>query len=207
MLLLRNLFFIINLLLIQSCVQVLPDAAEPKPKFDLDLSFKKSNKSKILKTIIVEEPYANSILNSKKIVVEKRFNPPRMTFAKDQEWEERLPEILEQGLVVAIEKTGGIKGVAKYNQGVIPDYIIVSDLNEYKIVYQEGKTNPLVEISWKVKILKLPERKIIAVKDINVLEEVPYNTFSSILRMFNLQTSKIMHDISLWVRHHIDNEN
>ncbi len=191
---------------LQGCIQVLPDSVVPKPQYALDFSFKKSKKDRLLKTIVVEEPQALSILNSRKIAVEQYDGGSRTTFAQNQEWETRLPEMLEMGLIQALKKTGGIKGVARFNQGVIPDYIIVSDINDFKIVYQKGREKPSVVINWQIKLLKFPERKIIATKEMRADVIVPGTTFSAILTVFNTQTSKILHDICVWVRHHIEKD-
>jgi ABC-type uncharacterized transport system auxiliary subunit len=205
--LIRNVGCWLCLFCLQACVQVLPDPAAPKAKYELDIVFQDTNKPRLSKTIVVDEPSSSLALNSRKIVVEQRNGVPHITYAQDQVWESRLPEALEQGLVMALKKTGGINGVAKANQGVFPDYIIASDINEFKVIYQSGQMKPTVEIDWQIKLLNVPERKIIAAKDFSVLKEAPENNFSAILKVFNLQTSKILHDISLWVRHHIDNDN
>lgn len=206
MLFARKLSLLCSAALLSGCIKILPDEAPPVPRFALSPEIIRSQGDPLRQTVAVAEPQAPLPLNGRKVMVTYGSATPRTTSAAHQEWEMRLPEMLGHALLRSLQLDGRLEGAASVAQGIDPDYTVISDLNDYQIIYGEPNTPPEIIISWHVKLVTMPERKIIASKEFMRRAHVSADQFSAILSTFNTQTAQILHDISAWVRHHMHNE-
>ena len=175
------------------CISLLPEAG-PAPEYvslNPDLPTNKASKHNF--QIIIEEPTADILHNSNKIVV---LNCQQYKFAEGKEWSERLPIFVQRDIVKAISKKG-LLGVGIPANGLKPNYILLSNISKF-LVATKDHDHPKVLIEADFSLMQIPSRKIVARKHFSG-SEVSAKGFGNILKGFNVVYENMLDEVSDWV--------
>lgn len=92
------------------CVNVLPKAAPPSPRFLISPAvFDAGGAEPVSWSLIVDDPQATRIYDNTKIALARE--PGRVEFYADGEWGDRAPRLFHAALIRSFENTGRILGV------------------------------------------------------------------------------------------------
>jgi cholesterol transport system auxiliary component len=97
--------------------------------------------------LAVELPSALQILDTEKIVVSP--SPGEVAYLSDAQWLDRLPRLMQARIVQAFENSTRIRAVAKTQDRVSADYLLVVDVRQFGIIAYEGPY-AVVELSVKI---------------------------------------------------------
>lgn len=144
-----------------ACQSLIPGASRdpprlyeltPKSTFDPALP-------RVRSQLVVETPEAASGLTSSRIAIKQK--PTTLDYYARSEWTDLAPRLIQTKLIESFENSGKIVSVGREGSGLRSDYILKSELRHFEAqLYEEGK--PLVRVVINAKLVKMPEREIIA---------------------------------------------
>lgn len=114
-------------------------------------------------------------------------------------WPDRAPVMIQGLLIESFENVGKIRGVGRDNAGLRADYILQTDLRSFEARYFSGTDQPpLVFVRMEAKLVKMPEREIVA--SLSEVQQAPaeHNDMVSIVGAFNDALGSTMKRIVQW---------
>ncbi len=125
----------------------------PKNTFD-------DNLPRIDAQLIVEEPSAARGIDSDRIAL--RPQPIEIKYFAGSRWSDRAPKMVQTLLVESFENSGRIVAVGRQSIGLRSDYVIKCELREFQAEYFDNTDLPNIHVRLNVKLVKMPEARIIA---------------------------------------------
>ena len=178
------------------CVEVLPGRGEPPKLFTL--SPKSTFKEGLPHAdwqLVVEVPIAAESLNTSRIAV--RHDPLSLQYYKGARWTERAPVMVQTLLVESFENSGSIVAVARKATDLRADFILKSDLREFQAEYVDGAT-PTVRVRINAKLVRMPERTIIASHTVERRVSARGTSISQIVYAFDAALGKSLRSVVEW---------
>jgi cholesterol transport system auxiliary component len=197
--LLRPLGFALLLVAPGGCAKLFTET--PRPLFQLtaptDLP---GNLPQTKAQIVVDAPYAPEGLELRRIAVVRSANG--LDYLADGDWADRTPAMMRAVLVEAFENSRAVAGVGPDTLDLRADFEIDGDLRHFEAVYdsQAGKPDgaPTVHVALAVKLVKIPEHKILAQTLISAREPAAANTTPAIVQAFNAATASVAKQVVEW---------
>ncbi len=122
--------------------------SNPTPTFDLSAPTNFGTLPPRARGLLaVEQPTALQILDTEKIVISP--NPSEVAYLSDAQWVDRLPKLMQARIVQSFENSTRIRAVAKTQDRVSADYVLVIDVRQFGIVAYDGP-QAVVELSVKI---------------------------------------------------------
>jgi len=97
--------------------------------------------------LAVEQPSALQILDTEKIVISPAAG--QMAYLSDAQWVDRLPKLMQARIVQSFENSSRIRAVAKTQDRVSADYLLVVEIRQFGILAYESP-QAVVELSVKI---------------------------------------------------------
>ncbi len=97
--------------------------------------------------LAIELPTALQILDTEKVVISPSAG--EVAYLSDAQWVDRLPRLLQARIVQSFENSSRIRAVAKTQDRINADYLLVVDIRQFGIVAYDGPT-AAVELSVKI---------------------------------------------------------
>lgn len=97
--------------------------------------------------LAVDQPSALQILDTEKIVISPAAG--QMAYLSDAQWVDRLPKLLQARIVQSFENSSRIRAVAKTQDRVSADYLLVVEVRQFGILAYESP-QAVVELSVKI---------------------------------------------------------
>jgi cholesterol transport system auxiliary component len=144
----------------------------------------------------VEPPLAPAGLNSSQIAVMR--GELTMDYFARAKWVDTAPSMVYRLLVESFENSGKIIGVGRSGVGLRSDYELQAELREFQAEYLGGATIPSIRVRINCKLVKIPQRIIIASHSFESLREAPDNRMESIVKSFDLALGSVMKKIVGW---------
>jgi len=110
--------------------------------------------------LVVETPVSAASLDTPRIALQR--TPLTFEYYADAAWTDNAPSMVQTLLIESFESTNRISGVGREAVGLHPDYILKTDLREFEAVYDGDNPIPMIWIRMNAKLVKLPERRIVA---------------------------------------------
>ena len=110
--------------------------------------------------LVVEEPTCAASLDTARIALQR--TPLTFEYYADSAWTDNAPAMVQTLLIESFESTKRISGVGREAIGLRPDYILKTDLREFEAIYDGTNPVPTISIRMNAKLVKLPERRIVA---------------------------------------------
>lgn len=133
--------------------------------------------------LVVTTPYAPEGLEPRRIAVVRAANG--LDYLADGDWADRAPAMVRAVLVEAFENSGAVGAVGPDSLDLRADFEIEGDLRHFEAVYDSPNAAPTVWVALAVKLVKIPERKIIAETLVSVRQPATANATPAIVAAFN----------------------
>lgn len=113
-------------------------------------------------------------------------------------WMDHAPQLMQDLMVEAFEKSGKITAVAEETEGLRADYILQSDLRDFEAQYdvQDGIPRVLVKIS--ARLVNIPQRNVIATITVRHEATASVNSVPAAVAAFNTATGAALDEIVRW---------
>ena len=136
--------------------------------------------------IVVDAPYAAEGIEARRIAVVRAANG--LDYLADGDWSDRTPVIVRTVLVEAFENSKAVGAVGPNTLDLRPDFEIDGELRHFEAIYDSSAAAggaPTVWVSLAVKLIRIPERKILAQTVINARQPAAANATPQIVAAFN----------------------
>ena len=179
------------------CLSLFPDPGEPAQLYVLTPKSTFSEKLPVVDWQLgVEMPYATAALDTSRVAVLK--DGLVLDYFSDVNWESRAPQMVQNLLIESFDNTGVIVGVGRTSTGLRPDFILKSDLREFQANYFKDTATPKVRVHLGVKVIKMPERIIVAAHHFDVWKDCKSGKFVDIVHAFDDALGKVQKNIVVW---------
>ena len=112
----------------------------PVDAYDLSAPLLPASGSRLARTqILVPEPAALKLLDGQDIAI--RTSDGALQLLGGARWSDRLPRLVQAGLVEAYERSGRFGGVGKPGEGLAIDYQIIVDIRAFEVRVDEGRAH------------------------------------------------------------------
>ncbi|MGH6881370.1 MAG: ABC-type transport auxiliary lipoprotein family protein, partial [Hypericibacter sp.] len=89
-------------------------------------------------------------------------NPYQVEYFAKAAWTDNAPSMVQTLLIDSFQNTGSIVGVGREAIGLRPDFLLKTDLREFQANYRDNDPIPEIHVKMIARLVKLPERRIIA---------------------------------------------
>ncbi len=162
----------------------------PKSTFSPDLPYVDAQ-------LVVELPIASEGLNTHRIAL--RDSPLTLDFFASARWTERAPQMVQTLLVESFENTGKIVSVARQGVDLRSDFVLKTELREFQAEYAGvDHADPQVWVRLNAKIVRMPERVIIASQTFESRYAAGGRTMSDIIVTFDEALNKVLKKTVTW---------
>ena len=146
--------------------------------------------------LVIDAPYAPEGLEPRRIAVVRATNG--LDYLADGDWADRTPAMVRTVLLEAFENSGAVGAVGPDALDLRADFEIEGDLRHFEAVYDSPNAAPTAWVALAVKLVKIPERKIIAQTMVNVRQPAAANATSAIVEAFNRATAEAAKQVVVW---------
>jgi cholesterol transport system auxiliary component len=123
-------------------------------------------------------------------------------YLADGDWADRTPAMVRAVLVEAFENSKAVAGVGPDTLDLRADFEIDGDLRHFEAVYDspdaKAAAAPTVWVALAVKLVKVPEHKIIAETLLSAREPAAANTTPAIVQAFSAAMGKVAQQVVVW---------
>jgi cholesterol transport system auxiliary component len=145
----------------------------------------------------VEIPAAPAGLSSARIAVTRK--PLTLEYFAGAQWVDDAPAMVQRLLIESFENSKRIVGVGRLAVALRADYVLQPELREFQAEYRDGQEVPRVRVRINAKLIKMPERRIVASNTFERIMDVPNNRMPVIVKTFDQALGKVMRDVVVWV--------
>lgn len=173
---------------------------EPRPLFQLSApSDLPPNLPHTKAQIVVDAPYAPEGLEMRRIAVVRATNA--IDYLADGDWADSTPNMVRAVLVEAFENSKAVAAVGPDSLDLRADFEIEGDLRHFEAVYdsKNGASGaPTAWVALAVKLVKVPERKILAQTLISARQPATANATPAIVAAMNGAVGSVAKQVVVW---------
>lgn len=177
------------------CSAVIPGQGAPPDLYDLS---PKSTFSADLPAadwqLVVETPTAPAALNTPRIALKR--DAVQMAYYANAAWTDVAPQLVQTLIVESFENTGKIISVGREHASLRSDYLLKPDLREFQADYENGR--PWANVAINVKLVKMPQRTIIAGANFGHKIEASGDNMAAIVDAFDDALGKTLKKLVDW---------
>lgn len=195
-------------LAVSGCVE-LPGVNQDPPR--LYVLTPKSTYPKNLPTVnwqlLVETPVSPAGLNTARIALQD--SPIELRFFQQAKWTDFAPKMVQALIIESFENSGRIVSVGREQIGLRADFVLKAELREFQAEYETrlpagtkalgpGEAPPWARVRVNVKLVKMPQREIVATQTFERRMRANANTMSDIIGAFDDALGKALKSIVVW---------
>jgi cholesterol transport system auxiliary component len=192
----RALFAVLPLLAV-GCQSLIPGADRPPPRlYELTPKSTFATDLPVVKAqLIVETPEAAAGLQASKIAVKQKATT--LDYFARSEWSDLAPRLVQTKIVESFENSRRIVSVGREGSGLRSDYIIKSELRHFEAQFYDAP-EPLVHVTINIKLVKMPEREIIANCNFNRTAKAKTQSIDDIVPAFDDALGGVLRRLVEW---------
>ncbi len=141
-------------------------------------------------------PTAPSMMDSTRIAVSP--TPGQLQVYKDAAWSRTPTEMLESGVLRALEDSGKLPAVARQGSGIGANYRLVMDLRHFEANYA-GATVPSAVIEVNAKLLHSYDQVVVGSRTFRHAQPAAGTDVALVADAFTLALGATTHDIAGWI--------
>jgi len=147
--------------------------------------------------LVIVVPEAPHSLDTDRIALTR--NRTTLDYFAGSAWTDRAPGLLQGLLVQAFENSGRIVAVGSDSMDLTPDYLLETELRDFEAHYAETSDQPpTIAVTVDVKLVKMPDRRIIAGILAAENAPAPRNDLDGIVVAFDIAVGRVLARIVEW---------
>jgi cholesterol transport system auxiliary component len=156
--------------------------------------------------LLVETPVAAAGLSTARIALQD--SPIQLRYFQHATWTDFAPKMVQALIIESFEDSGRIVSVGREQIGLRADFVMKSELREFQAEYEnvlpEDATlgpkdkPPWVRVRIGAKLVKMPQREIVAARIFEHRVRSKSNTMIEIIRAFNGASGKVLKSLVEW---------
>lgn len=145
--------------------------------------------------LAVAVPAAPSGLDTERIALSR--SPTSIDYFASAAWTDRVPLMMQTLLVELLENAGQVRVVARQSPDLRADAVLTADLRHFEATYGSGGA-PEVRVQLDCRIVRMPDRNVIAVKSFGGTARAAANETSAIVAALDDAFHAAMREIAPW---------
>lgn len=186
-----------SMALLAACSSLfLPGQGAPPRLFDLSpkSTFPK-DLPKVDWQLVVDVPVAARSLSTSRIALMRRNMS--LEYYSGAAWTDVAPQLVQTRLIESFENTGKIISVGRESVSLRADYLLKTELREFEAIYDGGGA-PTVLVRINAKLIKMPQRTIIASKTTSSRIKAAADDIDAIVTAFDTALGKVLKRIVIF---------
>jgi cholesterol transport system auxiliary component len=182
-------------LALAGCASLLTE--KPKPLFQLTpKSTYPAGLPHLPGQLLVDLPLAPGGLDTERIALSR--SPVSLDYFADGEWTDRATRLVQTALLESFENSRTVTAIDRETIGLSADLVLKTELRHFEAVYDSPNGPPQVWVGLKARLVKMPERKIIAQQSFEARAPAAVNNISDIVVAFDEALGKVMKETVTW---------
>ena len=195
----KGLAAALMVLMLASCSIGLPGSGEPPRIFILSpKSTFDDGIPEVDWQLLIDSPIAAAGLNTSRVAL--RQSQIELEYFANAAWTDAAPKMVQRLMIESFENSGRIISVGRQAVGLRADFILATELREFQAEY-EGKGDsdpPDIRIRLNAKLVKMPQRTIVASKTYEYLVAAPGTDMVSVIMGYDEALGKILKRLVGW---------
>lgn len=147
--------------------------------------------------LVVELPTAGGALATDRILIKPM--PLQAQYLPDGRWTEPTPALVQTLLVASFQNLGGFRLVGRSGAGLMPDYTLMTELQDFQVEPTGSKPTPLiVRINANMTLIRESDRRIIASRGFSATAEVATDATPDLINGFDGAFQRMLQDVVEW---------
>ena len=177
------------------CASLLTDP--PKPLFQLTpKSTYPAGLPHLSGQLLIDVPLAPAGLDINRIALSR--SPVSLDYFADGEWTDRAPRLVQTALLESFENSRTVTAIDRETIGLSADLVLKTELRHFEAVYDSANGPPQVWVVLNARLVKMPERKIIAQESFEARSPAAANKIGDIVLAFDEALGKVMKETVVW---------
>ena len=191
-----------------ACVDI-PVAKEDAPRLYVltPKSTYPSNLPTVDWQLLVETPVSPAGLSTARIALQD--SPIELRYFEHANWTDFAPKMVQSLIIESFENSGKIVSVGREQIGLRSDFLLKTELREFQAEYEEpipmstkelgpDAAAPWARVRLNVKLVKMPQREIIAHQTFDRRVQAKENRMSAIIDAFDEALGKTLKGVVVW---------
>lgn len=177
------------------CSSLLTDP--PKPLFQLTpKSTYPAGMPHLSGQLLIDVPLAPAGLDTSRIALSR--SPVSLDYFADGEWTDRTPRLVQTALLESFENSRTVSAIDRETIGLGADLVLKPELRHFEAVYDSPDGVPQIWVLLNARLVKMPERKIIAQQSFEARYPAAANKIGDIVVAFDEALGKVMKELVVW---------
>jgi len=146
--------------------------------------------------LLVAVPQAPAGLDTARIALSR--SAVSLDYFADAEWTDRAPLLVQTALVEAFEKSGALAAVARDSAALRADLVLETTIRDFQAAYDSPTAPPRVAVALTAKLIKIPERKIVAQTSVVRQAAASANDIPAVVRAFDEALGAAVSEVVAW---------
>ena len=180
-------------------VTAISDAGAPKDVYTLSPVMAEKVPAPGNSHLVVELPTSAGAVATDRIQIKPVSYQAQ--YLPDGTWSEPAPTLLQTLLVASFQNMGGYRLVGRTGAGLMPDYTLMTELQEFHAEPVSTSSVPLtIRIGTMMTLIRESDRRIVATRRFSATTEVPADDTDTLVRGFESAMQSLLRDVVLWTR-------
>jgi cholesterol transport system auxiliary component len=173
------------------------DASAPKDAYTLSAPGAGPSVAPGSRHLVVELPTSAGAMATDRIQIKPVAYQAQ--YLPDGAWSEPAPTLVQTLLVASFQNIGGFRLVGRSGAGLMPDYTLMTELQEFHAEPAGATPAPLtIRISAMMTLIRESDRRIVATRRFTATDQVASDDTDSIVRGFDSALQPFLHDVVQW---------
>jgi cholesterol transport system auxiliary component len=146
--------------------------------------------------LLVATPTAPAGLDTERIALSR--TPVSLDYFADVQWADRAPYLIQTALVDGFEKSGAMPAVGPDRGGLRADFVLETAISDFAAIYDSPNGAPRISVRLTAKLVRMPERKIVAQLSVSREANAAANAVPDIVRAFDAALGVAIEEIVTW---------
>jgi cholesterol transport system auxiliary component len=146
--------------------------------------------------LLIDLPLAPTGLDTARIALTR--SPVTIDYFADSAWTDRAPLLIQTALLDSFENSKAVTAIDRESLGLRADLILTSELRHFEAVYASAEGAPTIWVAVNARLVKMPERQIIAQGSFQRREKAAANDMTAIVLAFDEALGGVMKEIVVW---------
>lgn len=150
--------------------------------------------------LVVELPSAAGALATDRILVKPE--PFQAQYLPDGRWSEPAPELVQTLLVGSFQNLGGFGLVGRTGAGLMPDYTLMTELQEFQAEPTSGEGAPMqftIKVTTMMTIIRETDRSVVASRRFEATRTVTSEDTQVLVAGFDQALRSVLEEAVVWV--------
>ncbi|MBV9825954.1 MAG: membrane integrity-associated transporter subunit PqiC [Alphaproteobacteria bacterium] len=146
--------------------------------------------------VLISPPATSATLDSTRIALSRA--PGGVDFFDGAQWDDRAPFLVQRAMIQAFEKSGALAAVGPDSGDLRADFVLDSELRDFEAVYDSPEGAPRAVVRLVVKLVKMPDRRIVATTTIAGEAQASANKIPATVQAFNAAMGTALQQLVSW---------